>query len=129
MMVYPDGKFNILNKNQKQLKSGEYLDLDGKVFETKSALDNQLRRHQIAADKRYYLLRNGEVICYQNGKGVVLEDKTKLENGTILYPNGLYKIMNGDRLNLHEGECLDHFGRKYQNIQTFHKQMENSVKN
>lgn len=124
MIVNSDGTFKKLNKKPQQLTSGEYLDIDGKIFKTKDELEAQITRHREALNSAYLLFQNGEVIQIKNGLRTILEDKITLENGTLLYPNGLCQLKTGTKLNLHEGECMDLHGRKYADAWTFHLQME-----
>jgi len=124
MIVNSDGTFKKPNKKPQQLTSGEFLDIDGKVFKTKDELDAQITRHREALNREYLLFQNGEVVQIKNGTRIILEDKITLANGTLLYPNGLCQLKTGTKLNLHEGECLDMHGRKYSDAWTFHLQME-----
>ena len=57
---------------------------------------------------------DGKVFKHQNGEVVLLEKIIKLNNGTIVYPNGGYRLKNEDKFYLKEGECIGFSGKIYE---------------
>ncbi|QRM90127.1 hypothetical protein FG167_13080 [Lacinutrix sp. WUR7] len=65
-------------------------------------------------DANFCVAVDGKVFKHQNGEVVLLEKIIKLNNGTIVYPNGGYRLKNEDKFYLKEGECIGFSGKIYE---------------
>ncbi|WP_452230295.1 MULTISPECIES: DUF6799 domain-containing protein [unclassified Lacinutrix] len=65
-------------------------------------------------DANFCVSVNGKVFKHENGEIVLLEKIIKLNNGTMMYPNGGYRLKNEDKFYLKEGECIGFSGKVYE---------------
>ena len=65
-------------------------------------------------DANYCIFVDGKVFKQQDGAIALLEENIKLENGTIVYPNGSYKLKDETKLFLKEDECIGFSGKVYE---------------
>ncbi|MDO6596823.1 hypothetical protein Q4512_07835 [Oceanihabitans sp. 2_MG-2023] len=65
-------------------------------------------------DANFCISIDGKVFKNQNGKIDLLEKIFKLNNGTIVYPNGSYRLTNEEKFFLKEGECIGFSGKIYE---------------
>jgi hypothetical protein len=95
-----------------------------------------LRRTQqdrTAVQKRDRIHREDHVIfqsgrLYQVKQGVRTEAQrpVKLANGTVVNPDGSYLVINQERQQLANGECVDMAGNRFQNQSMFNKRHQMS---
>jgi len=65
-------------------------------------------------DANFCVSVDGKVFKHENGEIILLEKIIKLNNGTIVYPNGGYRLKNEDKFYLKEGECIGFSGKVYE---------------
>ena len=69
---------------------------------------------------------DGKLYQFQNGVRSQVQSQMKLRNGGTVNPDGSYQLKNQERMQLHNGECLDLDGNRYQNQNMFNqRQMMN----
>jgi hypothetical protein len=66
-------------------------------------------------DRTKLVMVNGEMLEVRERAHMRLRDKQKLNDGTILSPDGTYITRDQDRLRLKDGQCLDNDGVMYRN--------------
>lgn len=66
-------------------------------------------------DRTKLVMVNGEMLEVRDRAQLQLKEKQTLADGTVVHPDGTYQTMEGQRLRLHDGECLDGDGIKYRN--------------
>lgn len=72
-------------------------------------------------DANYCIFVDGKVFKQQDGVIALLEDNLKLENGTIVYPNGSYRLKDETKLFLKEDECIGFSGKVYESQDELNK--------
>lgn len=72
-----------------------------------------MEEHMVFQDGKLYQVRQGERTQVQT--------QLKLKNGMMINPDGSYQLMNKERYQLKNGECLDMAGNRYQNQNMFNK--------
>ncbi|WMN06741.1 DUF6799 domain-containing protein [Marivirga arenosa] len=72
----------------------------------------------------HYTLKDGKMYQFKNGEQLMLQNQVRLENGTVINPNGTYQLQNREMKQLRDGECLDMLGKKYRNREHFEKQIK-----
>ncbi|MBU2938668.1 hypothetical protein KO494_03850 [Lacinutrix sp. C3R15] len=71
------------------------------------------QEQQKIEDANYCIFIDGKIFKQQNGEIARLETNFRLNNGTIIYPNGSYRLKNEDKFFLKEGECIGFSGKVY----------------
>ena len=66
-------------------------------------------------DRTKLVMINGEMLELRDRAEMRLKEKQTLSDGSVVTPNGTYETMDGNRLKLKNGECLDGDGIKYRN--------------
>lgn len=61
-----------------------------------------------------YRMKNGKIYEVKNNKEVLVKKDVTLKNGTIVMPNGDYKLKDGKTMMLKNGECVDEEGNIHQ---------------
>lgn len=128
MRIFPDGSFTRLNEKKKRLKDGQYLDINGKIYNDLAALQAQLEAHRAAAKIEYYRLCNGEVIRHRNKITEKIKDGVNLNHGIILYPDGSFTDAAGKKFRLREGQCMDPGGKVFKNSEALHLECEQRIR-
>jgi hypothetical protein len=67
---------------------------------------------------RYY---DGQLFQYRNGIQTRVTEQQRLNNGTVINPDGSYQLQNQERYQLRQGECLDNNGFLYRNHNKFNR--------
>lgn len=68
-------------------------------------------------------LQDGSCLLVKDGVPVKLKTQMKLNNGTLINPDGSYQLQNQEKYQLRNGECLDLNGNRYLNQQQFNKRI------
>lgn len=71
----------------------------------------------------HLILRDGSCYLVKNGVQTKLENPIKLNNGTLINPDGSYQLQNQQRHQLRDGECMDMSGNRYLNQNRFNKRV------
>lgn len=66
-------------------------------------------------DRTKLVMINGEMLELRDRAEMRLKEKQTLSDGSVVSPDGAYETMDGNRLKLKNGECLDGDGIKYRN--------------
>ena len=66
-------------------------------------------------DRTKLVMINGEMLELRDRVEMRLKEKQTLSDGSVVSPDGTYETMDGKRLKLKNGECLDGDGIKYRN--------------
>ena len=78
--------------------------------------------------KDHLILRDGKMYQVKNGEEIALQNQLRLNNGTVVNPDGTYEFKNKNRKQLRDGECLDMEGKQYRNREQFEHRMEKMKK-
>lgn len=73
--------------------------------------------------KDHLMLHDGSCLLVNAGVSTKLTTPLKLNNGTIVNPDGSYQLQNQQKLQLRDGECLDMNGARYLNQGKFNKRV------
>lgn len=128
MTIFPDGSFKRLNERKRKLKDGQYLDVNGKVFNTLADLQAQQEAHKAAVAGEFYRLCNGEVVRHRREKTEKIKSEIMLQHGITLYPDGLFSTKEGKKYRLREGQCMDITGKVFRDSKTLHLECEKRIK-
>lgn len=71
----------------------------------------------------HLMLKDGSCLLIKQGSETKLQEPLKLNNGTIIHPDGSYQIKDRERLQLRDGECLDMNGNRYLNQNKFNRRI------
>jgi len=66
-------------------------------------------------DRDRLMMVDGDLLRIRDRDQIRLNDELLLADGTIVQPNGVYETLDGKRLRLKDGECLDMDGVFYRN--------------
>ncbi|MBL7849313.1 MAG: hypothetical protein JNN04_00330 [Cyclobacteriaceae bacterium] len=77
-----------------------------------------------AQAENYFLMRDGRVYQIRNQEQAQLMEQLRLQNGTMVNPDGSYQDKNQKRQVLKNGQCLDMEGNRYKSQEEFRKQMQ-----
>ncbi|HJS56396.1 MAG TPA: DUF6799 domain-containing protein [Chitinophagaceae bacterium] len=80
-------------------------------------IQQQDRIHQ----EDHLRLQDGSCLSVKDGVPTKLQKQLKLNNGTVVNPDGSYQLQNQERYQLRDGECLDMNGNRYLNQKKFNK--------
>lgn len=58
-----------------------------------------------------YLMKGGKMYHVQNGKETLMKKEVTLKDGIVIMTNGDYKMKNGKKEMLKEGECINENGK------------------
>jgi len=92
---------------------------------TAFAQDQQRDRDRI---HDHLMLKEGKMIQIKNGEQVMLQTQLRLQNGTVVNPDGTYQLKERKMKQLREGECLNMDGKRYSDQERFENKM-NQMKN
>ncbi len=124
-VVNPDGSYQIRDREQKRLADGSCMDMDGNVFATQAEFQERLRSRNQANLQEHLIYQNGQMFRVKNQVKTPEAGPVKFKNGATVDPAGYYQIRKGDRIRLHDGECLDMDGNRFHNQEQFMERMEN----
>lgn len=124
LVVNPDGSYQYRNQAQVRLGEGECLDPEGMQYRSQSQYQQQMQNRYMAMAEPHFAYQNGQVIQTQNQMQTQLRSSWKLNNGTIVNPDGTYQNKNGKREQLRNGEYLDWDGQRYENQERFRERMQ-----
>lgn len=68
-------------------------------------------------------LQDGSCLLVKDGVPTQLQTQYKLDNGTVINPDGSYQLQNQQRYQLRNGECLDMKGNRYLNQNQFNRRV------
>lgn len=128
MKIYPDGSFTRLNEKKRSLKEGQYLDINGKIFNSLADLQAQQEAHRMAVRSEFYRLCNGEVVHHRNKKMEKIKNQVNLNHGVTLFPNGSFTLSTGKKYQLKEGQCMDLTGKVFKNRNEYHLECEKKIR-
>lgn len=86
------------------------------------------QEQQKIEDANYCIFVDGKVFKQHNGEIAQLQAYLKLNNGTIIYPNGSYRLKNEDKFFLKEGECIGFSGKVYKSQEALNKTLYKKYK-
>lgn len=128
MKIYPDGGYTRLNENMHHLKEGQYLDVNGRVFNNLADLQAQQEAHRIAVRSEFYRLCNGEVVHHRNKQIEKIKNQVNLNHNVTLFPNGSFTVSSGKKYQLKEGQCMDLSGKIFKNTNEYHLECEKKIR-
>jgi hypothetical protein len=88
-----------------------------KPYQANAQFPRRDRIHQ----EEHLMLIDGKLYKMQSGVRTQVESQVQLRKGGVINPDGSYQLKNAERLQLHNGECLDLDGNRYQNQRMFGK--------
>jgi hypothetical protein len=80
-------------------------------------------------DQVRYMLIDGELIRIRDKDQSLIQNKLMIKDGTTLNADGSYITKDQIKMRLHNGECLDMDGNKYQNEFEYNKRLREEYKN
>lgn len=128
LIINPDGTFQAKNKNQERLANGECLDTEGIRYKNQAEFHQQTQNRLQAMAEPHFLFQDGKLYRTGNQARLQVQDQWKLQNGTIVNPDGSYQLKNGKKEQMRNGELLDQEGRKYESRERFREKMEFRVR-
>jgi hypothetical protein len=66
---------------------------------------------------------DGNVYQIRNQEQVQVKEQMKLNNGTVVNPDGTYQVKNQKQMRLKDGECINMSGEMYKNMYQQRKMM------
>lgn len=121
--INPDGTFMIRQRDRDRLRDGECLDLDGNVYASKQQFRDQMQFRLQAMNMEHFIVQDGNVYQVKNQEQTRLQEQARLQNGTLINPDGTFQLRNQAQARLNNGECLDMEGKRYRNEEMYQQQM------
>jgi len=84
---------------------------------------DQTRKQDRIHQEDHLRLQDGSCYLVKEGVQTKLQTQLKLNNGTLVNPDGSYQLQNQQRYQLRDGECLDMDGNRYMNQNKFNKRV------
>jgi len=124
-IVSPNGNYTTKDGKQLKLKNGECLDGDGVKYrneyqyrykvqqENKGLTQAQIQERN--QNRIHYVAMDGDMLQVRNQMQERLQNSMKLNDGTVVNPDGTYQNQARKQLRLQEGECLNMDGKLHQN--------------
>ncbi len=100
------------------------------LFISASAQERDQDREQVRLqDREYYMFQDGQMHRIREGSRTQLQTQVRLNNGTIIEPNGYFQVANRKRKLLRNGECIDFEGNRYRNQERYQKMITQLAQN
>lgn len=84
---------------------------------------NKTQQNTSAAKNEFLIMKGGKVYHTVNGKQAALDSKMRMNDGTIVNPDGTCKLINGKEEKFHNGECMDMTGKIYHSQEMYQERM------
>jgi hypothetical protein len=84
---------------------------------------DQTRKQDRIHQEDHLILRDGSCYLVKQGVQTKLQTQLKLNNGTVVNPDGSYQLQNQQRYQLRDGECMDMNSNRYLNQNKFNKRV------
>lgn len=88
-----------------------------------ASAQDQTRKQDRIHQEDHLMLRDGSCYLVKQGEQVKLKTQLKLDNGTLVNPDGSYQLKNQKKYQMRNGECMDMKGNRYLNQNKFNKRM------
>ena len=88
-----------------------------------SQQEEQKTQQDAGVKNEHFLMKDGKMLHIIDGKEMQMQDQMTLKNGTMIHPDGSYKLKNGKQRYLHNGHCMDMSGKKYRSQYMLQKRM------
>lgn len=128
LIVNPDGTCQLQNRQQLRLNNGECLDMEGNRYRTQAQFRTQAQQRLQAMAEPHFFYQNGAVYRNQNQMQSQIRETWKLQDGTVVNPDGTLQLNNGTKSKMRNGEFLDWEGKRYENRDRFRERMESRVR-
>ncbi|WP_299124672.1 DUF6799 domain-containing protein [uncultured Winogradskyella sp.] len=132
-IVSSDGTYITRAQERLRLKDGQCLDMDGVMYrneyqyrykiqqENKGLTQAQIQERN--QHRVHYMLVGGEMFQIRTQSQNRLEQQHKLNDGTVVNPDGTYQARNRKQLQLKDGECLNMDGEMFKNTYQHRKKV------
>lgn len=124
MNVFPDGSFQLSERDRLQLRDGEFLDGEGNVYASQEQFRHEAHLRLQASNQEHFIYQNGQMYQFMNWEQTPLRQRLTLENGLVVSPDGTYRLKNRRQQKLGDGECLDPDGNRYASHEQLHQQLQ-----
>lgn len=84
---------------------------------------DQIQKKDRIHQEDHLRLQDGSCMLVKDGVPTKLQTQLKLNNGTVVNPDGSYQLQNQQKYQLRDGECLDMSGNRYLNQNKFNKRV------
>lgn len=91
------------------------------VTSTTVIAQDKIQKKDRIHQEDHLMLQDGSCQLIKDGVPTKLTAQLKLNNGTVVNPDGSYQLQNQQKLQLRNGECLDMTGNRYLNQNKFNK--------
>lgn len=93
------------------------------VAGTAVTAQDQIQKKDRIHQEDHLRLQDGSCLLVKDGVPTKLQTQLKLNNGTVVNPDGSYQLQNQQKHQLRDGECLDMSGNRYLNQNKFNKRV------
>ncbi len=123
-VVNPDGTYRNPEGDRLRLRDGQCLDLDGNKYISEEQFRQHLQYRLQAMDQLHFAFRDGRPLQFQNGEVSQIRERTALQQGGYLYPDGSFELPGQPSMQLRQGQVLDPAGNLYRDQSQFRNQMQ-----
>lgn len=85
---------------------------------------DQIRLKDRIHQEDHLMLKDGSCLLVQDGVPSAIQSQMRLNNGTIVNPDGSYQLQNQQRYQLKNGEYMDMDGNRYLNQNKFNNRVQ-----
>lgn len=89
---------------------------------------DRIRQRDRIYQEDHLRLLDGKLYLYKQGTPSQVQAQIKLNNGAVVNPDGSYQLLNQQRHQLRNGECMDYDGNRYLNQNRFNRRNSMSYK-
>ncbi|HEY8657594.1 MAG TPA: DUF6799 domain-containing protein [Hanamia sp.] len=94
------------------------------VLVAQSQQEEQKTQQNAVVKKEHMMMKDGKMVHNMDGNEMQMQNDMQLKNGTTIHPDGTYQLKNGKQLHMHNGQCMDMNGRKYNSQVMMQRQMQ-----
>jgi len=81
----------------------------------------QLKKQDRIYQEDHLKMEAGKLYQVREGIKTQVQSQIRLQNGTVINPDGSYQFRDQDRMQLKNGQCFDMAGNKYRNENKFNR--------
>jgi TolA-binding protein len=93
--------------------------LTGTVVWAQDQDRDRVKKQDRIHQEDHLMLQDGKLYQFKQGVQTQVQAQLRLNNGTVINPDGTYQLQNQQRYQLRDGECLDMNGNRYLNQNKF----------
>jgi hypothetical protein len=132
-VILPDGTYQTVDGAHLKLQNGECLDGDGIKYRNEYQYRYKVNQENTGLtgaqiqernqNRVQYSMIDGEMYLVRNQEQQRIQERLDLGNGIVVNADGSYQIRDQKKLQLHDGECLNTEGQKFNNMYQYRKMM------